>query len=259
MLVSLKILLRCLILPPAGPLLLAFLGTWLVMRRGAGRARALGAALLLGALAALWLLSLPLLADALWHAAERVPLLDPARAHEAQAIVILGGGTERRAAPEYAGAAAAGPDLLVRLAYGAYLQRRTGLPILVTGSPAEGVAMRASLERDFGVPVRWVEDQSRDTFENAQFSAAILRGAGVTGVLLVTHSVHAYRAMREFEACGLHVVPAPVGLWQPPEPHPFRYVPQIGALKRSTDALYELIGEPVRRVLALLHLRRHPS
>lgn len=117
--------------------------------------------------------------------------------------------------------------------------------------------MRTSLERDFGVPVRWSEGHSRDTFENAEFSAQLLRAAGVTRILLVTHSNHAYRAAREFEACGLTVVPAPVGVWVAPPPSALRYLPQASALRRSTEALYELLGELARRALAALHVRRH--
>ena len=39
--------------------------------------------------------------------------------------------------------------------------------------------MREALERDFGVKVRWVENASRDTAENARLSAPILKAAGV--------------------------------------------------------------------------------
>lgn len=257
MFVALKSLLRTLILPPAGPLLLAFAGAWLVSTRAAGRARRVGMALLGAGLGSLWLLSVPVLADALWHAAEGEPALDITRIPDAQAIVILGGGTERQAAPEYANQPAAGPDLLERLAYGAYVARRTGLPVLVSGDFSEAQAMRASLARDFGIRVRWVEGDSRDTFENAQLSARLPRADGVSRILLVTQSAHEHRAVREFEACGLTVVPAPTGVWVPSEHQPRSYVPNIVALKRSTEALYELIGDCARRTFAALGLRRH--
>jgi uncharacterized SAM-binding protein YcdF (DUF218 family) len=257
MFVSLKMLLRTLLLPPAGPLLLAFVGAWLIGRHAA--ARRLGFGLLGVALGSLWLLSTPAIADRLGHAAEREPVLDITRLPDAQAIVILGGTGERHAAPEYAGLPAAGSDLLERLAYGAYLAHRTDLPVLVSGGFSETQAMRTSLARDFGVTVRWVESESRDTFENAQFSARLLRADGVRRILLVTHAAHEYRAMREFEACGLSVVAAPTGVWAPAVPSPMRYVPNVSALTRSTEALYELIGEGARRALAALHLRRHAA
>lgn len=259
MLVTLKTLLRHLALPPAGPLLLAALGAWLLGAHASGLRRRAGVALLAGALGSLWLLSTPLVADALWRASEREAVLDPGRPTGAQAIVILGGGGARPRAPEYGGEPAAGDELLERLAYGAYLARHTALPVLTTGTTIEAQAMRATLERDFGVPVRWSESHSRDTFENAQFSAQLLRAAGVTRILLVTHSNHEYRAAREFEACGLSVVPAPVGVSVAPPPSALRYLPNAGALRRSTAAIYELLGDLARRALAAAHLRRHTS
>src|SRR2546423_945279 len=56
-----------------------------------------------GGLVSLWLLATPLVADALSRAAEGEPALDLTRAPPVQAIVILGGGDERLAAPEYGG------------------------------------------------------------------------------------------------------------------------------------------------------------
>ena len=146
-----------------------------------------------------------MVAERLWRAAEREPVLDLARAGDAQAIVILAGGSVRAAAPEYAGEAAAGGDLLERLAYGAYLAHRTGLPVLVSGTAPETQAMQASLSRDFGVTPRWVENRSRDTFQNAQYSAPLLRAQGITRILLVTDALHEHRAAAEFAAAGLAV------------------------------------------------------
>ena len=249
--IALKALLRALLLPPAGPLLLALAGACLL----AGRARRAGWSLLVLGLASLWLLSTPLVADALARLAERAPPLDLSRPLAAQAIVILGGGDERSAAPEYGGTPAPGPVLLERVAYGALLAKRSALPVLVSGTARETAAMRASLARDFGVEVRWVEERSRDTFQNAAFSAPLLRAAGVSRIVLVTSASHAWRAAQEFSATGLTVVAAPVGVWAPREAGLARLVPGVFALERSTAALYELLGDCVRRTLSALHLR----
>jgi len=246
-----KALLRELILPPAGPLLLALIG--LFWQRHRPR---LGRALIGLGLASLWLLSTPLVADALARLAERYPPLDLHRPTGAQAIVILGGGGWRSNAPEY-GAPAVQPLLLERLAYGAYLARATGLPVLVTGYHTEAVAMRASLARNFGIEPRWVEDQSFDTFDNARNSVRLLQAAGVRRILLVTHATHLWRATHEFLAAGMDVVPAPVGLSDIRDnTGPFRYIPQTQALGLSYAATYELLGEPVREFLQFTHLRR---
>jgi uncharacterized SAM-binding protein YcdF (DUF218 family) len=256
---TLKLLLRTLVVPPAGPLLLAVTGAVILGTRAGARARRAGWVLLAAGLAALWLLATPCVSDLLARAAQREPPLDLARPVAAQAIVILGGGLERIAAPEYGGADAAGPWLLERLAYGAYLARRTGLPVLVSGTATEARAMRASLARDFALEPRWVENQSRDTFENAQFSARLLRAAGVSGIVLVTDADHAWRAAHEFAGAGFTVVPAPVGDWGSGQTGPDRFLPGSVALARSASALHELCGDLAREVLASLGLRRQAS
>ncbi len=251
MFILLKSILRNLVLPPAGPVLLGFAGL-LLLRRSAR----LGKALIAIALALTWLLATPVIADALVRLAQRCPALDPAHLPDAQAIVVLGGGGFRRHAPEYGGGRAAELDLLERLDYTAWLAHRTGLPVLVTGNGEEAVSMHDVLLRDFGVQARWADTRAGDTFENARNSARILSGDGVRRILLVTSGTHMLRSLHEFQATGLQVTPAPVGNRIGPPRGPQAYLPSGSGLLRSYSALYELLGEPVRVVLAALHLRR---
>jgi uncharacterized SAM-binding protein YcdF (DUF218 family) len=72
----------------------------------------------------------------------------------------------------------------------------------------------------------------------------------------VTTSTHEWRSVHEFTAAGLEVVPAPVGMRVPVPLGVGSFVPEMGALVHSHQAIYELIGEPVREVFAALHLRR---
>lgn len=250
-LLHLKTFLRQLFLPPAGPLLLALLGMMLL------RARPILARICLGAgLASLWLLSTPVVSDALTSLVERYPPLDFRQAATAQAIVILGGGGERNFAPEYGGPAAE-PLSLERLSYGAYVARKTGLPILITGNSNEVRGMHDSLQRNFGVETRWIDGQAYDTFDNARDSARILNAENVRRIILVTRATHMRRSMQEFIAAGFDAVPAPVGIVAAREVGAFEYLPNPEALLRSNAAIYELIGEPVRVFLAASHLRRH--
>lgn len=246
---TLKAVARSLLLPPASCLLLAMIGAYLLYRRRRGGGTLLGIGLV-----SLWLFSTPLVADALLRWAEHYPAFDVSQPTQAQAIVIIGGGGMRWSAPEFGGPA---PEngLLERLMYGAFLARRTGLPILISGAPQESVVMRASLERDFGIEPRWVEDASRDTFQNARFSARILKAQGVTRIILVTNSTHIWRAAHEFQDAGFDVVPAPHGLWGPRLNEALRYVPDPGALMRSNLVIYELLGEPARRLQEALGVR----
>jgi uncharacterized SAM-binding protein YcdF (DUF218 family) len=258
MLIAIKTLLHTLLLPPAGPLLLAAAGAWLVARRGAGlRARRAGWVLLVAGLATLWLLAVPVVADALRRAAQRSPPLDLNRPVQAQAIVILGGAAERLGAPEYGGEPAVSLSLLERVNYGAFVARRTGLPVAVSGSHKETLAMSASLARDFGIRTSWAEDRSRDTFQSAQFCAELLEPLGITRIVLVTDADHQWRATHEFVSAGFSVVPAPVGFVVPRDIEPESLLPNVYALGNSTEALYELLGDLARQVFAALHLRQH--
>jgi uncharacterized SAM-binding protein YcdF (DUF218 family) len=256
MFITLKFLLRTLVLPPASPLVLAALGVWLLARRRTGDAgRRAGLALALASLAALWALATPVVADALTRLAQRYAALGPGAPVRGQAIVILSGGAERMA-PEYGGWAV-GLEALERVSYGAYVARRTGLPVLVSGSAREALAMRATLARDFGITARWVNGESRDTFDDAQLSARLLKADGIARIVLVTSATHEWRAAKEFESAGLAVEPAPVHVWAP-QPRELRdYLPDAVALLQSREALYEILGNPVRQLLAATHLRRH--
>jgi uncharacterized SAM-binding protein YcdF (DUF218 family) len=246
-----KTLLKDLILPPSGPLLLALLGLLLLKVRPL-----LAQICLIVGFASLWLLSTPIVSDALTGLVELYPPLDLRQAADAQAIVILGGGGQRALAPEYQGPAAE-PFMLERLSYGAYLAKKTGLPILVTGFSLEARAMHDSLQRNFDAETRWVDDQAYDTFQNARNSAQILSAQGVHRIILVTHATHMRRSVREFTDAGFDVIPAPMGILAVRDFGVLQYVPNPEALLRSHMAIYELIGEPVRFLLSASHLRRH--
>lgn len=250
LLLRLKTVVKSLILPPTGALLVALLGLLLLKRRPL-MARTL---LALG-LGSLWLLSTPVVGDILAGFAEHYPPLDWRRAADAQAIVILGGGGQRTFAPEYAGPAAE-PVLLERLSYGAFVARKTGLPILVTGFRIEASAMQATLQRNFVLEPRWVDDQAYDTFQNASNSARLLRADAVHRIVLVTHATHMWRAVHEFTDAGMDVVPAPVGILAARDIGIRRYLPSPDTLSRSSAAINELLGEPLRAMFAATHMRR---
>ena len=256
MLFLLKRLGKTLLLPPAGFLLVAALGAWLVLRSSSSRAaRKAGWGLILAGIGALWLLSMPVVAELLSRSVEHYPALDPSRQTQAQAIVILGGGSSRFA-PEYGGLAASF-ELLERLSYGASLAHRTGLPVLISADPPQAAAMRAVLQRDFGIEPRWVVADSHDTFTDAQLSLGLLHPAGIARIALVTSSNHEWRAAHEFMSSGFEVLPAPVHVWVSHAHEAADYIPQAVGLVESTEALNEMLGDLVRRVLAATHLRRH--
>ncbi len=242
----LRFVAKALVLPPGGPLLVAVAGLALLRRAPrTGRACAWAGVL------AIYLCSTPLLADGLIALVERYPPLDPAQAHTAAAIVVLGGGV--RSGPAGGEATVLTPETLERLAAGAGLARATGLPLLlsggaVSGRPPEALVMRAALERDFGLEPRWLETSSRTTRENARETARLLVAEQIRRVVLVTSAGHMWRAVGEFEAAGLTSVPAPVGGTRYRPHWTDSWLPDARALARSREALYEVGGLLVARL-----------
>jgi uncharacterized SAM-binding protein YcdF (DUF218 family) len=229
-----------LLLPPGGLIVLALLG--LALARSHVKA---GVGVASFALISLLLLSTPIVSRNLLQTLED-PYVDPARERTAEAIVVLGGGTYR-AAPEYGGDTVA-LATLERVRYAAYLHRRTGKPILVSGgNPArlqtsEGQQMKIAL-RDFGVSTRWVESESNNTLENARLTQKTLKQAGIDSVFLVTHAWHMPRAKMAFQNAGLRVVPAPLGFRTPPQhTSALDFVPSSDALVDSWLFFHEIAG-----------------
>ncbi|PMR74860.1 YdcF family protein [Billgrantia endophytica] len=233
--------LKALLLPPTLNVLLILLGLMLGLRRLAG------ALLMLLGLAGLLALSTPLASHALRQGLEPYPVPIPSQLETAQAIVILGGGRDYDA-PEFGWGDAPADATWRRLAYGAHLHRQTDLPILVSGGRrhdehlAEASLMAAALRDVFAVPVRWLEEESRNTMENARFSAGMLLAADITHVALVSQAWHLPRAVAEFEAAGLTVVPAPTDFASPPPRGLRAWIPRSYHLNQSTRALNEWLG-----------------
>ena len=257
-LAELKPILTALAMPPAGPLLLALAGWLLVLRR-----RRVGHALIAVSLAGLWLLSCNAVAIGL---ASRLlpapPVLAPdgARATLAagrtQAIVVLGSGILPEA-PEY-GQAQPTADAAARLRYGAWLARETALPLAFAGGigwaaqgeamPSEGEVSRRFLSADYGLALRWVDDQSRDTFENARQMRALLGRDGIDRIALVTSSWHMPRAVAAFEQAGFEVLPAPTAFNVPQQRRLLEWLPSLHGLLGSQRVLREWLGILVARI-----------
>ncbi len=163
-----------------------------------------------------------------------------------QAIVILGAEVIRTQ-DETLGIR---PGLLTldRLRTGAALHRQTGLPILVTGGPTQrntapvALVMAQSLNEDFHIPVKWIEPKADDTWENARFSAAILRAEGITSVYVVTHAWHMRRAVLAFQGTGLTVTAFPTSLDDPLGPEISDFLPRASGWQTGYFALHEWIG-----------------
>ena len=236
-----------LLLPPGILLLLLALAWW--FRRS--RPRLAGCCFALG-LGGMWLMSLPVMVEWGARALETAPPLAredwSSLAQHADAIVVLGSGRER-------GDPAWGSDQptgigLERQRYAARLAKASGLPVLTSGGlhygtpPSEAELMAVSMRDDFGVTVRWKEERSRTTWENAQMSAEILLPEGIKRVVVVTQAWHMPRAVWSFEKAGFSVVPAPVGFLGQDNARPLGgWMPEFKSVWQSGQLLNEAVGQ----------------
>ena len=245
------------ITPPVGFLWLAILG--LAIPPGRQRRRPGGLLLVLG-LVGLYASSMPVVSHALLSGLEgprNLPATEDAPTPGA--IIVLGG--DARLTLDAPGAEP-GSISTERLVGAARLVRNTGLPVLITGGstgralPPIADLMAASFDRDFGLPVKWHEERSESTCENAAFSAAILRDSGIQSAWVVTHSWHMRRALLSFERAGYLVRPAPL----PADKYEFKsaydLLPSITAWVRTYHAIHEWVGLLAYRIGACP--RSHP-
>ncbi len=139
-------------------------------------------------------------------------LLDDSSAR-ADAIVVLGAGV--------IGECVANLNGVRRILLGAKLFKDGRAPLLVvTGGSAGGhcpvADAMAQVARDSGVPADKIllERQSRNTHENGERTAPLLRERNVSRILLVTDRLHMRRAVGVFGRLGFAVEPSAVPLYE---------------------------------------------
>lgn len=223
-------------LPPILLLLAALAGAAL-----SWRGHRSGGVIALVSIAATLLLATPMAAGLLLASLEGAA--PAALAATPGAIIILG--AEASNGPD---GPEVGPLTLERLRRGAALQRETGLPLLVTGGPPTSdtpplaAAMRASLLRDFTVPVQWEESAARNTGDNLRLAASILEKTGIGAAYVVTHAWHMPRAQFEAIRAGLPVLPVAVPRPRRPDGRLTDWLPRADYLALSWLALREWTG-----------------
>jgi uncharacterized SAM-binding protein YcdF (DUF218 family) len=254
---SWKPFLAALLLPPVPWILLTLVGARLILSR-----RGLGWLIVLLSAAGLWLSSTSGMAHLLARGLlELSPALSQERVAELRAqvqakqpiaVVVLGGGMQPLA-PEY-GVSNLSPASVERLRYGLWLGRATGAPVAFSGgtgwadpdggTPEAEIAARIAA-REFGQPLRWTEERSRDTRQNAALTVALLKTQGVRQVLLVTHDYHQPRALRAFREAArdtMEIVPAPVGTLALRASRTIDWFPTERGFREMRQVLREAVG-----------------
>jgi uncharacterized SAM-binding protein YcdF (DUF218 family) len=211
----LPIVLGTLLAPPGIIIIIALVGFFLQLKHSWA-----GAMVLTLSIALLVALSLPITGHQLLAALETYAQSaegEPGKENKsaAQAIIVLGGGRVADA-PEYQ-SDTVNALTLERLRYAALLQRKTGLPIIVSGgSPhqeriSEAELMKRVLVEDFHASVKLVEGKSNNTLENARYCRDLLQDTGIHQAYLVTQAWHMRRAASAFQSYGIDVIPAATG------------------------------------------------
>lgn len=213
------------------------------------------------ALVILWLSSTRLVAFPLVRSLEQ-RYLPPATYPSVDTAVVLGGATRFAGAPRTVTEVNEAGDRLIHAAWlyrNGYARR-----LLLTGGgiawrrpagvPSEAQGM-ADLLQMLGVPETAVvlEPDSRNTYENAVYTAAILPPETAGPILLVTSAMHMPRAVRLYEQQGYEVIPAPTDFlvtdaewaFMRNAPLPDQLInlfPSPVSLSFTTEALREYLG-----------------
>lgn len=229
-----------------GAVLLALAALALGRRRTAGW-------MLAFALVWLWGWSTPFAARAIVG-----PLNDPYPVRQvetlpaADAIVLLGGGIRPIQGdmiyPDLSGSTD-------RTWHAARLYHAGKAPLIIASSGNVWVYPKSQSKADamgmllnaFGVPddAILIEGRSRNTRQNAVFTAKLAADRGIRQVLLVTSYWHLRRAEAAFRRVGLDIIPVAIDYHagvQHAKPDVLSFIPHVGVLSSSTRFIREHLG-----------------
>jgi uncharacterized SAM-binding protein YcdF (DUF218 family) len=185
---------------------------------------------------------------------------------QAQAIVLLGGGTRPHLPPRPMSEMNEAGD---RVGYAAKLYHEGKAPFIVVsggfieffGSTVPEADAMQELLMAYGVPEDAIvrEDRSRNTYENALYVREIADAEGFNQILLVTSGLHMPRSVAIFEHQGFEVLPAPadfLATWDVEgrtsdvgmDGWVLKMIPNSERLDHSTRSLREYIGMVVYRL-----------
>lgn len=238
---------------------LSLLAAWLCLHRGKSAAakKWLTAGLILTLVPAVPIFG-DLLLTELETAVESPPI---ANYPKAEAIVVLGGSSAparrpRNEAEEMGGA---------RMLKAARMFKAGKAPIVIVSGGGQYSANDGSVRTEaddmadvleaMGVPASAIikQGRSRTTYEDALFSAELLKERKIEAALLVTSAFHQRRACALFRKQGIEVIPAPSGFLAAGGQFAFhKLLPSPSGMERTTLAIKEYVGFAAYRLMGKL-------
>ena len=238
---------------------LGFACTLLILAVFLHSKKKLSTSLILASVMILWISSTAWVSGQLARSLEW-QYLPPAEIPHAEALVVLGGGTDAKVYPRLGVEVNRAGD---RVLFAAKLFKDGKADhILLSGgeitwmraADSNPAREMAAILNELGIPQEklWLEEQSQNTHENALFSKKILDEKGIRRILLVTSAMHMPRAVGLFEKLGMEVIPIPVDYSMTQADLTFSqqdwlgkilgFLPSSGNLSTTTNALKEYIG-----------------
>jgi len=129
-----------------------------------------------------------------------------------------------------------GPDLSAALSG---KDRQKAALVVLTGAPPDQTAAMLDLMTTLGVPPDRVVLETRAL---TAYSAEILRARGAEVVVLVTSATHLRRAVKDFAAVGIDVIPAAADVMGRSRTGVDSLLPSASALAQSHVCLHEILG-----------------
>ncbi|MFH0925151.1 MAG: YdcF family protein [bacterium] len=175
--------------------------------------------------------------------------LDTNSINNIEAVVVLAGGASRAIHQDYILFRAS--SIRVLEAFKLY-KRFNNLKFIVSGGCSgsnkhhlsEGQLMANTLE-DMGMPKEniMVEGESRNTIENASFTASILKKLNIKNTALITSAFHMPRSLLAFNKVNIKPLPLPCDyMVNSLSYNSIDYIPQLDSFSESSVAVHEYLG-----------------
>ncbi|HOJ43652.1 MAG TPA: YdcF family protein [Syntrophorhabdaceae bacterium] len=146
--------------------------------------------------------------------AYKVPQIETIRTYDA--YVVLGGGINENA-PDLNGEGQLTSESLPRAVDAFRLYKIEKKPIILSGGRVYGKKPEAEIAKKFlislGVDEKdiIIEENSRDTYENALLVKEILKNKGLEKIVLITSAFHMKRSVQLFKRHFSYILPYPTG------------------------------------------------